>query len=75
MSSDKLFRSPAVTTALSPYIGYHKAALLANEMKILGITVFEANQKLNLIDDDKLKNILKPENLLKLGYSLNDLIE
>ena len=75
MSSDKLFRSPAVTTALSPYIGYHKAALLANEMKISGITVFEANQKLNLIDNDKLKNILKPENLLKLGYSLNDLIE
>mgnify|MGYP001199846643 CR=1 FL=1 len=73
--SDKLFRSPAVTTALSPYIGYHKAALLANEMKISGITVFEANQKLNLIDDDKLKNILKPENLLKLGYSLNDLMK
>jgi aspartate ammonia-lyase len=69
-----LFKSPAITTALSVYIGYHKAAELAKLMKAENIDIFEANQRLTFIDDSKLRQILKPENLLKTGFSMDDLI-
>ena len=72
--ASRLFKSPAITTALSPFIGYRKAVLLAKEMKASGSDIFDANKKLNLIDEVKLKNVLKPENLLKTGFTLNDLI-
>ncbi len=70
----RLFKSPAVTTALSPYIGYHKAAELAKEMKENNLDVFEANNKLNLITHEKLQEIMAPQNLLKMGFTLDDLI-
>ena len=70
---EKLIMSPALTTALLPYIGYKKAALLANEMKEKNIGLFEANKNLDLIPAEKLKMIVKPENLLKEGYSIQDL--
>ena len=73
-SAARLFKSPAITTALSPLIGYQKAVLLSKEMKASGCDVFDANKKLNLIEEDKLRNVLKPENLLKTGFTLNDLI-
>jgi aspartate ammonia-lyase len=68
-----LINSPSVTTALSPHIGYHKAAEIALLMKQKTINIFEANEILKLIDDSKLKTILQPGNLLKLGFSLDDL--
>jgi len=71
--ASRLFKSSAITTALSPLIGYRKAVLLAEEMKTSGCDIFEANKKLSLIDEVKLKNVLKPENLLKTGFTLNDL--
>ncbi|MFC2137188.1 lyase family protein [Bacteroidota bacterium] len=67
---DKLYKSPSITTALNPIIGYHKASEISKEMKINNIDVFEANKNLSMIDDDKLKELLKPQNLLKLGFSL-----
>ncbi len=70
----RLFSSPAITTALSPLIGYRKAVMLSKEMKATGCDVFEANLKLRLIDQDKLRNVLKPENLLKTGFTLNDIL-
>jgi aspartate ammonia-lyase len=70
---EKLYRSPSVTTALLPYIGYHKASELAVLMKSSDMTVFEANRQLGLLDEATLESALKPENLLKMGYSLNDL--
>ena len=72
--ASRLFKSPAITTALSPLIGYRKAVMLAKEMKASGSDIFEANKKLNLIDEEKLKSVLKPENLLKTGFTLNDLL-
>lgn len=69
-----LIKSPSVVTALLPYIGYNKATLLANEMKTNNIDLFEANKKGNYINVEKLTEILKPENLLKEGFSLNDLM-
>jgi aspartate ammonia-lyase len=72
-AKQKVYRSPSVSTALSPYIGYHKAACLAKEMKSTGTDIFTANEKLQLIDPIKLKTLLQPENLLKLGFSIKDL--
>jgi aspartate ammonia-lyase len=69
----RLFKSPAVTTALSPYIGYHKAAELAKEMKEYSLDVFEANKKLKIISQKKLQDIMAPQNLLKMGFTLDDI--
>jgi len=68
-----LIYSPSITTALSPHIGYHKAAEIAILMKEKKISIFEANDMLNVIDDDKLRTILQPGNLLKLGFLLDDI--
>jgi aspartate ammonia-lyase len=69
---DKLMHSSSITTALIPYIGYEKASELARLMKSKSLNIFEANTILNLIDNEKLEKALQPDNLLKLGYSLND---
>jgi aspartate ammonia-lyase len=68
-----LINSPSVTTAMSPHIGYHKAAEVALLMKAKKIDIFEANSILKIMDDSKLRTILQPGNLLKLGFSLDDL--
>ncbi len=68
-----LINSPSITTALTPHIGYHKAAEIASLMKENKIDIFEANNTLKLIEESKLKEILQPGNLLKLGFSLEDL--
>lgn len=41
-------------------------------MKNHKINIIEANQKLKLIDESKLKEILSPENLTKMGFSLKE---
>lgn len=68
-----LYSSASITTALSPVIGYHKAALLAKEMKVENCSVFEANDKLKLIDNEQLKRLLSADRLLKTGFTLEDL--
>ncbi len=70
---NSLMKSPSVTTALTPHIGYHKATGLATFMKEKGKDIFEANRVLKVIDEEKLKSVLEPGNLLKLGFSLDDL--
>ncbi|HTX88118.1 MAG TPA: lyase family protein, partial [Bacteroidales bacterium] len=72
---ERLMKSPAVTTALVPYIGYHKAGELARLMKEKQVTIFEANAGLKAVDPQKLRDLLLPENLLKLGFSLDDVME
>lgn len=67
-----LIYSPSVTTALVSHVGYHKAAELAKMMKEKKISICEANDCLKIIDGEKLKNILSPGNLLKLGFSIED---
>jgi aspartate ammonia-lyase len=73
-SEADLLSSPAITTALLPYIGYHKSALLAREMKEKQVNIIEANKSLKMLPADKLRHILEPENLLKEGFTLNDII-
>lgn len=75
LAVENLFKSPAITTALVPFIGYNKAGELAKEMKQKDISIFEANQHLALMEENKLRVILEPHNLLKLGFSMNDLAE
>ena len=45
----KVLSSPAITTALLPFIGYKKAAEMAACMKESGLSVIEANKKLGLL--------------------------
>jgi len=73
ISSGRLLYSPAITTALIPYIGYHKASTLAICMKEKGWNIFEANDEIKMMNAAKLKEIIQPEHLLKLGYTLADL--
>lgn len=68
-----LMNSPAISTALTPYVGYHTAARLSKYMKEQKCTIFEANDSLKIIDNQKLKEILEPGNLMKLGFSLSDI--
>jgi aspartate ammonia-lyase len=68
-----LIFSPSVTTALVPHLGYHKSAEIAGLMKEKKLNIFEANNILKAIDNIRLEKIMKPGNLLKLGFSLDDL--
>lgn len=72
-SEARVMSSPSVTTALLPLIGYHKAAEIASLMKDSGLNIFEANEKLSFLQDEKLREILKPENLVQGGYLLKDI--
>lgn len=68
-----LFNSPVVTTALVPHVGYHKAGALAKLMKEKNYDIFKANSVLQTIEETKLREILQPGNILKLGFSLDDI--
>jgi len=72
LSSSRLFSSPAVTTALSPVIGYHRATELARRMVENDEDVFTANSNLKLLDPEELKRLMSPDNLLKKGFSLRE---
>jgi fumarate hydratase class II len=69
----EVLKSPSITTALIPHTGYNKAAELAILMKENNIDVFEANSIMKVIARSKLEMLLEPGNLLRLGYSLEDL--
>lgn len=69
----QVFDSPSITTALIPFIGYHKAGVLAKEMKAQGVNVFKANEQLRIMSDTNLNAALSVENLIKLGYVMDDL--
>lgn len=66
---EQLFRSPAITTALLPYIGYNQASVLAKEMKQSGEDIFRTNERLKLMEPERLAEAMRPDNLLKMGYT------
>ncbi len=70
-----LYKSPSITTALNPYIGYHKASEIAVLMKAENIDIFEANKRLQIMNETLLKEILSPRKLTQLGYSINDIVQ
>lgn len=69
----QLYRNAAITTALIPLIGYHKASELARRMKEHNEDVFAANHHLKLVSGERIKAVMSPRELLKLGFSLKDL--
>ncbi len=71
-SQNTLFNSPAIATALIPYIGYNKASRLARLMKEKKLDVFAANSELKFVESGRLAAIMQPGNLLKTGFSLRD---
>jgi aspartate ammonia-lyase len=70
-SYQNVIKNPAITTAIIPYIGYKKASELATLMKNQSLDVFEANDRLGLLEQKNLQIILTPETLMKLGFSIN----
>ena len=74
VAKERLYSSPSITTALIPYIGYNKACEMANLMKKDNIDIFAANSISGIMDENRLKNILKPDNLLKMGYSVREIV-
>jgi aspartate ammonia-lyase len=73
-AGENLLNSPAITTALLPYIGYNQAAALAREMKNRKVNLLEANRILNLLDEQAILQIIEPTNLLKEGFMLNEIL-
>jgi aspartate ammonia-lyase len=73
-SFDVIAKSPSITTALLPYIGYDKSAQLAREMKKENVSILEANRKFSFLPEEKLLEIIKPQNLLREGFSLDEII-
>ncbi len=73
MEQSKVYQSQAVCTALNPYIGYNKTTMLAKWMRENKGDVFAANAALKLISDEKLRKLMKPDELLKLGFSVKEL--
>lgn len=73
ISQQQLWQSPSITTALIPYIGYHKATELALYMKQNHQDIFAANNAMKIIEEEKLKKLLSSENLTKLGFSLKEI--
>jgi aspartate ammonia-lyase len=71
---EALLDSPAIATALLPYLGYHRAATLAREMKNHRIGLFEANRRLGMVDEQLLRQIIEPGRLLQEGFTLNDIL-
>lgn len=71
---ETILMNPSITTALSPYIGYHKASELAQIMNNERCNILQANKKLQYMDQTFLLELLKPDQLLKLGYRLNNII-
>jgi aspartate ammonia-lyase len=74
--SERTFiNSPSIATVLLPYIGYNKASEMVKYMKENKKDIFSANKDLKLLKQEKLKEILQPENILKGGYRLKDILD
>jgi aspartate ammonia-lyase len=73
LALDNLLKSPSITTALLPYIGYTKATQIANLMREKACDIYEANNKFSFLKKEKLEQILSAQNLLKTGFTLKDL--
>lgn len=72
ISRKKMLQSPGIATALVPVLGYNKAAEIAYKIKVSQKDIFQVNEEMPFMDAERLKEIMKPDNLLKLGYSVSD---
>ncbi|MCD4656085.1 MAG: aspartate ammonia-lyase [Planctomycetes bacterium] len=74
VSLQNLLKSPTITTVLVSYVGYEKAQKLALFMKENNCDIYEANKHDNVISEEILKRLLSSTELLKLGFSVNDIL-
>lgn len=74
VAKENLYKSPSVCTALSPVIGYHKAAELSKYMKDNKCTIFDANNELNILGREQLNKYMESGFLLQKGFSIKDII-
>jgi len=73
-SKQQLYLSPSIATALIPLVGYTNAGKLAEYMREYKTDIFAANANLKLLSDVKLSKVLQAENLMKLGFTVRDLL-
>ncbi len=74
LARSRLLRSPSLTTALNPVIGYHKASQLARVMRENNCDIFEANRLLGyIVPPGELEKLIEPGRLLQKGWSVRDL--
>jgi aspartate ammonia-lyase len=71
----RLLFSPSLTTVLNPFIGYKLASQVAECMRKDACDIFTACDKTGVMTQSRLDEILKPENLLKTGFSIEDIKE
>lgn len=57
--------SAAIVTALNPVIGYDEAAQIAKEAQKTGESVYNLVLKHNILEEEVLQGLLKPENMTK----------
>lgn len=69
----RLLSSGSIATVLVPHIGYHNAATLARLMKDQNLDIIHANQRLKLIDEERLMLLISNDNLLKEGFTIEDI--
>lgn len=62
---DNLDQSLMLVTALSPAIGYDKAAEIAHKAHHEGLRLKEANRQLGYLSDEEFDKIVRPETMIK----------
>lgn len=75
VDKNKVYKSKSISTVMNPFIGYKKSSEYAKMMQKEKCNIFEANEKLKIMDKERLSFILKPENLLKTGFTIAELVE
>ncbi|MDG4951484.1 aspartate ammonia-lyase [Weeksellaceae bacterium KMM 9724] len=60
-----VMNSISLVTALNPYLGYEVSTKLAKEALETGESVYDLILKQGLMEEERLKDILKPENMIK----------
>ena len=66
---DYAFKSASLVTALAPYIGYHEAATIAQEQVRTGRDIREIVRERNLLPEEDLAEILKPQAMTEPGIA------
>jgi aspartate ammonia-lyase len=60
-----MLNSIGLVTALNPYIGYEKSTELAAEALRTGRGIYELVKEYNLLSQEELDDILRPENMIQ----------
>jgi aspartate ammonia-lyase len=68
-SEDYAFKSAGLVTALAPYIGYLRAAEIAKKQVETGRDIRDIVRELNLLPEEDLAEILKPEAMTEPGIA------